>query len=123
LAKRPRKAASRQHQDNHISRFPILDKRRQIKRKPSPPTQGGNIARGFDPAGLAELLQNPSVQTLIKKGLNNGVATKPAKPGKKQKGKAEKKNGLNNMLGGMDFVQLAKLLQNPMVQSMLKNIF
>lgn len=77
------------------------------------------MLKDVDPAAIATILQNPAVQALIVKSLNSGVAEKPAA---KRKKTTIKNDEVNEVLGSIDFVQIAKLLQNPMVQSMLKNM-
>jgi chromosome segregation ATPase len=52
---------------------------------------------------------------------DKGEAEVQTAPKKNQATDAEK-SSLEALLGNMDFAQIVKLLQNPMVQSMLKNI-
>ncbi|ERI11732.1 hypothetical protein [Aneurinibacillus aneurinilyticus] len=115
---------SEQQPHRRASPLPIPEKKHGLEpeSKTLPLGLGKNGGKGFDIAGIAEMLQNPAVQGLIKKGLNSGVATKTTKQGGKVAGKAIKKDGLSDMLSGVNFTDIAKLLQHPMVQSMLKNM-
>jgi hypothetical protein len=123
-----RQQSSEPGQRRRLSLFPALKRRNNVEKRGE--LKKGIDTKSFDSAGLVELLQNPAVQALIKKGLNSGVATKSTAT-RNQNTKITKKNGKNNgqkealsdMVGGMDLAQIAKLLQNPMVQSMIKNMF
>lgn len=127
---RTRRQSTEPRPRRQISLLPFLGRKRQAEPRKLPSENGlVGMLKGVDPAALATMLQNPAVQSLITKGLNSGVASKPAaktkkagKPGAKATKNVVKKDGLGDMLGGMDFTQIAKLLQNPMVQSMLKNM-
>jgi hypothetical protein len=121
----PEQEAQRQQDSRrHVSLFPFLGRRRESRNQNSSSVRKSTESKGLDITGLANMLQNPAVQSLIKKGLNSGVATKTERAQTGRQGqKVTKKDGLSDMLGGMDFAQVAKLLQNPMVQSMLKNMF
>jgi hypothetical protein len=69
---------------------------------------------------LKDLLQNPSVQSLLAKTGDKTAGIEK----RKNKGKetSEKDESLGELLSNVDVEQVAKLLQNPMVQSMLKSI-
>jgi hypothetical protein len=123
-----RQQSSEERQRRPLSLFPVLKRRNDMEKREE--LKKGIDTKSFDVAGLMELLQNPAVQALIKKGLNSGVATKGTATRNqntkmaKNRGKNNgKKEALSDMVGGMDLAQIAKLLQNPMVQSMIKNMF
>lgn len=61
---------------------------------------------------LNDLLQNPAIRSFLsEKGSNISNRKKTS----------EKDGSLDDLLGNVDFAQVIKLLQSPMVQSMLKN--
>ncbi|MBN6187690.1 hypothetical protein JQN58_12335 [Aneurinibacillus sp. BA2021] len=120
----PRTHAKRQnatsHSPTHIPPTPLSIQRREEKPASLSAEKGlAGMLKDVDPAAIATILQNPAVQALIVKSLNSGVAEKPAA---KRKKTTIKNDEVNEVLGSIDFVQIAKLLQNPMVQSMLKNM-
>ncbi|AMA74255.1 MULTISPECIES: hypothetical protein [Aneurinibacillus] len=119
VARRTRTTRSKPRQRRRINLFPFLRRKNQTSESGRTRTKR-NDSKGLDAAALIEILQNPAVQTLIKKGLNSGVVTKLGKTNNK---KPNRKEGLSDTLSGIDFAEITKLLQNPMVQSMLKNMF
>lgn len=132
LSKPRKKAAIRSQATSHKERpnrprrslFSLFTGGRRQEEEPQKKTLlAGLTGSGFkasDLTALVELLQNPAVQSLLQKNT-------PAKSSKRKKGrgkntKAKGNNLITGALGNMDVEQIMKLLQNPTVQAMLKNI-
>ncbi|BAU29902.1 hypothetical protein DFP93_11214 [Aneurinibacillus soli] len=80
---------------------------------------GGGF-KASDLTTIAELLQNPAVQSLLKN--NSPAKSNSRKKGAKKNRKTKGNNPITGALGNMDMAQIMTLLQNPAVQAMLKNI-
>ncbi|WCN37527.1 hypothetical protein [Aneurinibacillus uraniidurans] len=81
-------------------------------------TSGG--FKASDLATIAELLQNPAVQSFLKS--NSPTKSNTRKKGTKKRRKTKGDNLITSALGNVDMGQIMNLLQNPTVQAMLKNM-
>lgn len=119
-------AVSRSERPNRPRRslFSLFTGKRQEEEEPRKKSLlSGLTSSGFkasDLTALAEVLQNPAVQSLLKKDGSTGSSKRRRGRGKNPKTKGT--NPLTGALGNMDMAQIVKLLQNPTVQAMLKNI-